>query len=401
MSVKRWMAVAGCIAAAGSVAACGSSDDTSSGAATTADAPPSSGGSELVSGAKTLLKDSTAGLTYSATDFPTSPDQIEPYGDWRGPTKAPAIKKGANVQVIVCTKQAAACVQAADGIKDAGKALGWKVDVIDGAGTPEGFAKAFDTAFSRNPDAIINVAVAALAVGDKLAEAKKRGIVTVVTGDIPPTGGEEPYQAYVSFRMPFMESLLAYAEIARTDGKANSIVVTDNGVPSLIEAMGQYKKVLKTCAECKVTDVSWKIADAADPTKVTSIIGGALAKNPTATSISVPYAIGLPAVIQAIESAGKADQVKVLIKDGDKVGLQALQEGQVEYNSCASPTWAGWAATDQAIRGLAKAPYLKGEEVGLGLVTFTKDNAPADGNIDTTDGMPDFAAEYKKAWGIG
>lgn len=383
---------AACVLALG---ACGSDDDDGGSSAGTSTAAAG----DVVSGAQTLVDQTMGKLAYSDTDFPTEPSQITEYGEWRGPTSAPAPKEGANVQVIVCTKTSAACMDAAEGVQAAGEALGWTVQVVDGAGTPQGFASAFDTAFSRDPDAIIGIAVPTQAVGEKLTEAKEQDIVTVVTGDVEPESGTK-YDAYVSFRMPFMESLLAYAEIARTNGEANTIVVTDPGFPSLVEAMGQYEEVFKTCDGCKTTGVNWKITDAADPTKVQSIISGALAKNPDATSISVPYAVGLPAVIQAVESAGKAEDVKILVKDGDEVGLQAVREGQVEYNAGASPTWAGWASVDQAIRGMAGEDYLTPEQIGLGLVTFDQETAPAEGTIDDWDGMIDFAAEYQKAWGV-
>lgn len=396
MNIKKWLAISGAVVVSAGLVACGSDDSS--------DADSGGGGTvqstELIAGAQELFEISKQGLTYSSTDTPSTPQEIEAYGDWRGPTEAPDIKQGANVQVIVCTKQAVACMEGAQGVEEAGKALGWKVETIDGGGTPEGFAKAFDTAFSRNPDAIATIAVPALAVGQKIEEAEKRGIIIAATGDVPPTGGETPYHSYVSFRMTFMMSLVGFAEIARTEGKADTIVVTDSGTPSLIEAMGQYKKVLGTCDECKTTDVSWTIADASNPTKVASIIGGAISKNPDATSIAVPYAIGLPAVIQAIESAGKADQIKVLTKDADKVGLQAVKDGQVLFNAGASAIWAGWAVADQVIRGLADEPYLGEDETGLGLMFFTEENVPADALIDSAEGMIDYAAKYRSAWGV-
>lgn len=354
--------------------------------------------SEVAKGAETLVTSTMGKFSYSAGDFPVKPDQIKPYTSWKGPTSAPTPAAKANIQVIVCSKSATACVSSANGVVAAAKALGWSANIVDGGGTPQGYSQAFDTAMSRKPDAIIGIAVPTLAVGDKLAEARSKGIITVVNGDTQPKSGTL-YDAYVSFRMPLMESLLAYAEIARTNGKADSIVVTDPSAPSLIEAMGQYKKVMATCSGCKTTDVSWKITDASDPTKVNSIITGALAKNPNATSLVLPYSVGLPAAVQAVASAGKTDQVKILVKDADSTGLEAVRSGQVLYNAGASPAWAGWAAVDQVIRGMAKEPYLAGDKTGLGVVTFDKATVPSGTDIDKWSGMVDFASEYKKIWG--
>ncbi|MFJ9627369.1 sugar ABC transporter substrate-binding protein [Streptomyces sp. NPDC091280] len=349
--------------------------------------------------AETLVTSTMGKFSYSAGDFPVKPGQITPYTSWKGPTSAPKPAAKADLQVIACSKSATACMSSANGVVAAAKALGWTAEIIDGGGTPQGYSQAFDTAISRGPDAIIGIAVPTLAVGDKLAEARSKGIITVVNGDTRPKSGTL-YDAYVSFRMPLMESLLAYAEIARTNGKADSIVVTDPSAPSLIEAMGQYKKVMATCSGCRTTDVSWKITDAADPTKVNSIVTGALAKDPTATSLVLPYSVGLPAAVQAVASAGKSDQVKILVKDADSTGLEALKSGQVLYNAGASPAWAGWATVDQVVRGMAKQPYLPGDRTGLGVVTFDRATVPAGTDIDKWSGMVDFASEYKKIWGV-
>lgn len=398
---RRWATLRSALSAAGAVVvalavgACGGSGDDSKGGSSAS----SGSDSALVNEAKRIEKQATTGLVYSKTDSP-QPSDIEPYGEWRGPTSAPPIKPNASVQVIACTKQSPACLQAATAAQAAGKILGWKVSVIDGAGTPQGFARAFDTAFSRTPDAIIGIAVPTAAVTNKLKQARSKGIVTVAVGDVRPADGQG-YDAYVGFRMPVMEALLAYAEIARTNGKSNSLVVTDPGFPSLIQAMGAYSEVMKQCSGCKTKTVKWQITDAADPTKVDKIISSALATNPDATTITLPYGIGLPAVVQAVRQAGKADDVTILAKDADPVGLQAVAEGGVLWNAGASAGWAGYAAMDQVVRGLAKKPYLDDSEIGLGVFIFSKETAPKDGNLDSWPGMVDYAEHYREVWGKG
>ena len=391
---RRRLAVAAAVGVALLASACGSGSADDEGSADLGDAT-----SEVGQQAAELVTATMGKFSYAENDFPESPSDIQPYTDWKGPTEAPAPAKSANVQVIVCTKAAAACMATASGIEAAGEALGWEVEVIDGGGTPQAQSQAFDTAFSRKPDAIIGVAVPTLSSQDKLEDAKERGIITIATGDTEPDSGTA-YDAYVSFRMPLMETLVAYAEIARTDGKADTIVVNDPTTPSLIESMEQFKAVYATCDDCETSDVDWKITDAIDPTKVNSIISGALAANPDATSITLPYSIGLPAVIQAIDAASKADQVKILVKDADAAGLEALKAGQIEFNAGASPTWAGWGTVDQVIRGMAGEPYLQGDQTGLGVVTFDKSTVPDNTDVDQWDGLVDFVSEYKKIWGV-
>ena len=379
------------------LAACGSSDDNKSDSSTAASSTPTKSADNGLAEADKVVAMATGKLVYSTSQTPDSASDIVPYGDWRGPKSAPPHEPGKKVTVILCTKQAAACVAAGDAAKKASEALGWTATIVDGGGTPQGFASAWDSAINGKADAIMGIAVPSAAVGDKLEAAKKAGIVTVATGDIKPDSGSQ-YDAYVPFPMPAMNAILAYNEISRSKGKAKTILIEDPGFPSLVQSAEEYMKIMKQCSGCSVELVKWQITDAANPTKVQKIIAGALAKAPDATAIVMPYGIGLPAVIQAVDSAGKTDAVKVIAKDADPVGLGAVAQGTSPFNAGASPQWAGWASTDQIVRGLAKKPYLEGPETGLGITLFTPENAPKSGDIDKWSGLIDYAAQYKSIW---
>lgn len=239
------------------------------------------------------------------------------------------------------------------------------------------------------------VAVPTVAVGDSLVKAKQAGIKTVAIGDTEPTSGVRA-DAYVPFPMPLMSAVLAFHDIATTNAEAKTILMEDRGFPVLIQSADAYKKVLSTCSTCESWSRSWQLTDALDPTKINSIIGGALSSHPDATALNLPYSEGLPAVVQAVQSAGK--ELAIYVKDGDTVGLKGIADGGVTANAGGSTTWAGWAATDQVVRGLAKAPYLEPTETGLGVALFTKGNVPPDGDIDQWSGLIDYQAEYSKIW---
>jgi ABC-type sugar transport system substrate-binding protein len=142
-----------------------------------------------------------------------------------------------------------------------------------------------------------------------------------------------------------------------------------------------------------------QITDAVDPTKAATITRSAITKNPDATTLVLPYAIPLPAVVQAVESEGK--DVSILAKDADPVGLKAVADGSSLYNAGSSVVWAGWAAVDQALRGVAKDKYLGPTETGIGVVLFSKENAPKDGDIEGFEGLVDYKAKYQEIWGAG
>lgn len=355
----------------------------------------------VVAQARALSKKMDNGFVWSRTNFPTKASQIVPYGSWRGPTSAPTPAKTAVVDVIECTAGSVACVEAAQGVQAAATALGWKVNVYDGGFSPAGYATAYASAMANNPNAIIGVAVPADQVQASLQQANAAGIITIGVGDVPPTqAGDIPYDAYVDFRMPLMESMLAYYEIANTNGKANTIVATDTSFGSLIQAMTGYDKVMAQCSTCKVDKISWSLTDAFNPATITADINGALAKDPKANAVSLPYSIPESTVVAALAAAGKSRSVRLFAKDADSAGLDAVLQGQSAANAGASANWAGWAGIDQVIRGMAKAKYLSTAQVGLGVAFFTKKNTPKDGNINDYPPVPNYPAYYKKAWGL-
>jgi ribose transport system substrate-binding protein len=386
--------------ASNSQSAGSASNSQGGGAGSTAGSSPNddSSSSSVVAGARRVLQMLQSGWIYSKVPAPTEASQIEPYTSWLGPTQAPKPASKARVEVIVDTFQSVAAKASADGAVAAGRKLGWTVDEIDGQGSVQGFDQAFATAFSRNPQAIITIALSTQQIQDQLAIARSRGIITVAAVDVPPATGVKA-DAYVSFPQALMEVALAFEEIARTNGHARSIVLTDPGYVVTSGAMDAYANVMATCGGCKVYRANFLVSDTSDPAKVAADIAGELNSHPDATTLDLPFSLGLPAVIQAVKASGR--NITILCKDGDSVGLEAVANGSIYADAGASVTWLGWATIDQVIRGLAKQPYLPGDLAGLGVAVATKANVPANGYIDGIAGIPNYVAEYEKTWGVG
>jgi ribose transport system substrate-binding protein len=135
-----------------------------------------SGGSSGTTSASSGAEDSTVAAAQSVVDAgvkglvaakdPAKPEleldpltDFEPVTEWTGPTEPAKAPAGKNVQVISCATVAPACRDLANGAVNGAKALGWKADYIDGKASIAGYVDAFQTALSRNPDAIVTVAL--------------------------------------------------------------------------------------------------------------------------------------------------------------------------------------------------------------------------------------------------
>jgi len=80
--------------------------------------------------------------------------------------------------------------------------------------------------------------------------------------------------------------------------------------------------------------------------KADSAITAALQANPDATHLVLPYSICMSSVVEAVRKAGKTDSVKVVSKDGDEIGLQAIASGGSSANAGVSLEWVAYAGVD-------------------------------------------------------
>jgi ribose transport system substrate-binding protein len=361
----------------------------------------SAGSNSLVAQAKLAVAAATQGLVYSATDTPTDPSAVQPYGDWRGPSTAPAPAKGPLVEIIPCTMQAASCANTATTTAAAAKSLGWRTDIItSGALTPEQAAQAFNVALSRKPQAIIAISVNSPLAPQQIAAAEKQGIVTVEDAGDPFPTDQVKYDAYVSFRNSFEWTLNAYAVIADSNGTANVLAVDIPDAPQLHNGYEQFKAILAKCSGCTLSTLTMTVDTFNDPTTVEQDITAAVASHPGAKYLQLAASEGLPAIVAGLNQAGKANKLTVLVQDADPVGLAAVTQGSVKFDPGFSLGWLAYAGVDQVVRGLAKAPYLTTAQIGLGLHMFTAATAPASGNSDDYAGFKTYVAKYNQIWGV-
>jgi ribose transport system substrate-binding protein len=360
-----------------------------------------SASSSLVAKAKQVLAAASEGLIYSASNTPSSPGELMPYGSWRGPTSAPAPAKNALVEIIPCTMQAPSCATTAQSTAAAVKALGWRSNIItSGAVTPEQAAQAFNVALSLKPQAIIAIAVDAPLAPQQITAAEKAGIITVEDAADPEPSESARYDAYVSYRQPLESTLDAYAAIADSNGTANVVTLDTTDIPVLSSAYDQFKSVMGQCAGCKVSTISITESELGASTTIQQLMSAQLAADPNASYVQLPTTETLPPVAAAIRQAGKQGKVKVLVEDADPVGLAALTQGTAVYDPGFSLGWLAYAGVDQVVRGLAKAPYLTTAQIALGLHMFTPGNTPKSGNAEDYPGFKIYVSQYDKIWGL-
>jgi len=332
----------------------------------------------IVAESRRITEAALAGMVTSLKETGNTPADVTGLTTWGGPSSTPAPPSGVSIVTIPCAP-VPPCSTVSDFVDMVAAELGWEHEMIAGAGTPESYVAAFDSAIAKGPDVILGAAAPGALVGDRLDLAADAGIITISLADLPEPDPDAlaAYDAYVSLRSPLLGALQAFAVIADSGGTANVSMIRDATFPTLAATADEVEQIMAQCTGCSLHIQDWLITDAFDPAAVDGIISGILAQNPDVEYLIMPYSLGDTAVIESLRTAGRSD-VKVLHKDPNDEGLTNVINGGAWLTAASSLEWLAWAGIDQAIRGLTGSPYLGALDLGIGVLLFDADNAPSD-----------------------
>lgn len=122
-------------------------------------------------------------------------------GTYGKPGQGPPAVKGKQLAVLLSAYANYGDHEAAEGIKEASKAIGWRVKTYDGKGTPEGQNAALRQAIADKPDGIVAIATDCANVTSAYQKAKDAGIPVIGLyqfdcGD-PSVGGKDLFTSTV------------------------------------------------------------------------------------------------------------------------------------------------------------------------------------------------------------
>jgi ribose transport system substrate-binding protein len=359
-------------------AACGGDDDDSGGSSaantTNNSAPATTGGNDAVAAATKIADEASADIPYE------------------GPTSGPAPQEGKSIAAITCAAAASGCVRGANGVKEAGKELGWNVRVLDGQGQASGQNAAIQQAVSQKVDGIVLIAIDAASVNQGMAAAKKAGIPVVSlqadneVGDGPNQVTAEP----TSGSKRAGESLAAWA-IKDSGGKAKVATLSTTELAVTRNRKDAFSEQIAKCADCDVVkDETYLLSSAIKdvPLKVSSM----LQANPDLQYLFVDVGQYGGLAAQAIQASGK--DVKVLSVDCNPDDLENIKKDS-PVAACAGHAletagFAGVAALNNAFAGESTDGFV------IPTKLIDKSNLPT---TSTWRGDFDPAVEYGKLWG--
>lgn len=284
-----------------------------------------------------------------------------------------------------------------NGLKGALSAVGAKLRVIDGAGTPSGESQALSQAAALNPAVVLTWSITISAVPSAFKALKDKGIpvVTIAAGwPLSSYTNDYPYAIHTAFTQA--GKLMADYALSKTNCDLHAAIFTSSIFPAQVAVADAIKaEVNSMCSSCSTTlgDVEvTSLATKAGPQAV-----AATQSNPDTNFIIPTYAAMVGYMEPALKQAGKNVPIVSAIGSDQNVTMVEKGEQAAELESYPTKELA-WLTVDDALRAVNGVPPVQAWEA-VPTFIFTSDNV-AQAKDYLSNGSPDYQNQFKKAWGV-
>lgn len=318
---------------------------------------------------------------------------MEPVSEFTGPTSGPVAASGKKVVFIACGFAAEGCNLPGRAAEEAGEALGWDVQAVDGKFDPAVQGRLIQEAIDGGADGIILDAISAEAVAEPVKKAREAGIIVGsydslnVPSDV---GVSYDVQASTQQQGEAMGSYMVW----KTDGNAQAIILNSPEFKAPFDWTENAQKTIEGCSSCKILETeNFTAGDASTRLpQLTSTIGQ---KQPDANVLIASYDAAMLDSLPAMKQAGLLDRIKVGTFNGISPAIDLVRKGDLTATVGGAMEWGAWAAMDNMNRMLSGEDAIE-QNVPVRLITAENVDTIAEGSPWTGD--IDFRAAYSKIW---
>ena len=318
---------------------------------------------------------------------------------WSGPTTGPAAVANKTIIYVAQSMTNPGVAGAASGVQEAAKAIGWKVTVIDGQGTPAGIQAAFSSAIALKPAGIVIGGFDPGSTAQQVAQANAAGIQLIgwhALGDPGPSTSPKLF-TNVTTSVAQVAKISADWVISSSRGTGGVVVFTDKSIPFAAGKSDLIEKELATCPSLKLlTTENIPIADASSrvPQEVSSLVSRYGSQWTYSVAINDLYFADAASALRASGLSGGGAPYNIGAGDGDPSAFQRIEQSQFEAATVPDPlVQEGWQIVDEfnrAFAGSAPSGYIP--QVHL----VTAANA---GGATSWDPQNGYRQAYLKIWG--
>jgi ribose transport system substrate-binding protein len=322
---------------------------------------------------------------------------------WDGPTTGPKAAHDKSVVVLAGDMKNGGILGVTNGFLEAAKAIGWKVRVIDGAGTVSGRTSAFSEALALKPDGIVIEGFDPIEQkpGLQAADAAHIPIVAWHAGAaLGPIAGTSVHVNVSTDPMLVSKAAALWAYVD-AGGKPGVIIFTDGQYQIAVAKALEMKRIILAMGGTVLAYEDTPIADTGTrmPQLTTALLQKYGAKWTDSLAINDIYYDFMGPSLEDAGIDGNGRPRAVAAGDGSKSAYERIRAGQYQSVTVAEPlNLQGWQLVDELNRAFAGQPW-SGYVSPFHVVTAA--NIAYDGGPrNMFDPDNHYRDHYKFIWGV-
>ena len=321
--------------------------------------------------------------------------------DWAGPTRGPGGREDITIAVLPGDLHNGGILGSTRGIVKAAIVLGWKVRVLDGAGTVEGRTNAFEQALALGPDGIVINGYDAYEQRPNMQQASDAGIAMVAWHAASTVGPIEELDIFANVTTDAMEVARAAATWAwlDADGEPGVVIFTDSTYQIAIDKADRMQEVIEELGGTVLDYIDSPLSDTEK--LIPDLTVDLLERHGDAWTHSLAindlYFDSMSATLSEAGVHGNGAPVNVAAGDGSDTAFERVRRGEHQAVTVAEPlTLQGWQLLDEMNRALAGETW-SGYVPPLRVVT--QENIEFDGGPNNSfDPENGYQEAYSTIW---
>ncbi|MEU8774910.1 substrate-binding domain-containing protein [Streptomyces sp. NPDC048606] len=316
---------------------------------------------------------------------------------WSGPTTGPRAVPGKNLVYVAQTMTNPGVAAVAKGVQEAAAAIGWRVRVIDGDGTPAGIQAALSQAVTLRPSGIVIGGFDPRITAQQTARAAAAGIPLIGWHAVasPGPSSSPPLFTNVTTRVEEVAGISADWVIAGSDGRAGVVVFTDDSIPFARNKSELIKRRLDDCPGVRLlATANIPIPDASQrtPQQVSSLLSRFRDRWTHSVAINDLYFADAAPALRAAGRPGGGPPLNIGAGDGDPSAFRRINSRRFQAATVPEPLdQQGWQIVDEFNRAFAGRPA-SGYVAPVHVVT-----AGNSGGADSWN-PPGYREAYERIW---
>jgi ribose transport system substrate-binding protein len=321
-----------------------------------------------------------------------------------GPSINAASLKGKKVLILSVDQRIPALAATAAAIQEAAGTAGLTASIFDARSDPAKMVQGVQQGVQQaNAMILLGIPIALVQSPLQLAQQAKVPTVSVLNNEPKPgePGQGAGNSVYASIAPSYYKGgqLVASKAILDTGGKANVVIFNTSEITPAKDVVAGMKDVLGKCSTCTVNMNDTPLAQWS-----TALTGKAQSeiRKDSKVNYLLPIFDNMGIFVTAgIDQANASDKVHCASFNASPAALKLIETGNIFTADPGQPNgWTGWAALDQAMRGML------GQQPGnpeIPIRLFDKSNL---GGVNVDDegalfGNPQYKSGFKKLWGVG